>query len=64
MGGLSNFYILLFGYPPFNSKTDKEIIEAVKKDEFDFPEEKCGVISDEDKDLINKKFLTYNPKKD
>ena len=37
-------------------------MEAVKKGEFDFPEEEWGVITDEGKDLI-KKMLTYDPKK-
>ena len=56
------FYILLCGYPPFNGETDKEIMEAVKKGEFDFPEEEWSVITEEGKDLI-KKMLTYDPKK-
>ena len=56
------FYILLCGYPPFNGETDKEIMEAVKKGDFDFPEEEWSVITDEGKDLI-KKMLTYDPKK-
>ena len=55
-------YILLCGYPPFNGETDKEIMEAVKKGEFDFPEEEWSVITEEGKDLI-KKMLTYDPKK-
>ena len=55
-------YILLCGYPPFNGETDKEIMDAVKKGEFDFPEEEWNVITDEGKDLI-KKMLTYDPKK-
>ena len=56
------FYILLCGYPPFNGETDKEIMDAVKKGEFDFPEEEWDCISDLAKDLI-KKMLTYDPKK-
>ena len=56
------FYILLCGYPPFNGESDKEIMEAVKKGEFDFPEEEWDVITEEGKDLI-KKMLTYDPKK-
>ena len=55
-------YILLCGYPPFNGETDKEIMDAVKKGEFDFPEEEWDVITEEGKDLI-KKMLTYDPKK-
>ena len=35
-------------------------MEAVKKGEFDFPEEEQDCISDEAKDLI-KKILTYDP---
>jgi len=56
------FYILLCGYPPFNGETDKEIMKAVKKGEFDFPPEEWEVVSNEAKDLI-KKMLTYEPKK-
>ena len=37
-------------------------MEAVKKGDFDFPEEEWSVITDEGKDLI-KKMLTYDPKK-
>ena len=37
-------------------------MEAVKKGEFDFPEEEWSVITEEGKDLI-KKMLTYDPKK-
>ena len=55
-------YILLCGYPPFNGETDKEIMKAVKKGEFDFPPEEWDVVSNDAKDLI-KKMLTYEPKK-
>ena len=56
------FYILLCGYPPFNGETDKEIMESVKKGEFDYPPEEWDVVSKQAKDLINK-MLTYDPKK-
>ena len=56
------FYILLCGYPPFNGETDKDIMKAVKKGEFDFPKEEWDVVSNTAKDLI-KKMLTYDPKK-
>ena len=55
-------YILLCGYPPFNGESDKEIMLAVKKGEFDFPDEEWSVITDTAKDLV-KKMLTYDPKK-
>lgn len=55
-------YILLCGYPPFNGETDVEIMSAVKKGEFDFPEEEWSVITKEAKELISK-MLTYDPKK-
>ena len=53
------FYILLCGYPPFNGQSDKEIMAAVKKGEFDFPDEEWSVITEEGKDLI-RKMLTKN----
>ena len=48
------FFILLCGYPPFNGETDKEIMDAVKKGEFDFPNEEWDFISDEAKNHIKK----------
>ena len=48
------FFILLCGYPPFNGDTDKEIMDAVKKGEFDFPNEEWDFISDEAKNHIKK----------
>ena len=55
------FYTLLFGIPPFNSKSDSEIYEKIKKGVFSFPE-KISSISAEAKDLITK-MLTLNPDK-
>lgn len=55
-------YVLLCGYPPFNGETDKDIMNAVTKGEFDFPDEEWSVVSKEGKDII-KKMLTYDPKK-
>lgn len=54
-------YILLCGYPPFNGESDTEIMKAVKKGQFEFPEEEWTAISKEAKDLV-KKMLTYDPK--
>ena len=54
-------YILLCGYPPFNGETDKEIMENVKKGEFDFPPEEWDSVSKGAKDLI-KRMLTFDPK--
>lgn len=54
-------YILLCGYPPFNGETDTDIMKAVKKGKFDFPEEEWGSISKEAKSLVSH-MLTYDPK--
>ena len=47
-------YVLLCGYPPFYGDDDREIIEMVRKGEFDFPEEEWDDVSEEAKDLISK----------
>ena len=47
-------YIMLCGYPPFNGPDDDEILIAVEKGQFRFPEEDWGLISEEAKDLIRK----------
>ena len=49
-------YVLLFGVPPFNAKTDKEIFEKIKKGEFEFPD-KGQVVSDQVKQLITSMLI-------
>ena len=53
-------YIILCGKPPFPGKTDKEIIENVKKSVYNFKYKEWDFISDEAKDLV-KKLLETNP---
>ncbi len=55
-------YILLCGYPPFNGETDTEIMKAVKKGQFEFPEEEWNSISKDARDLVSH-MLKYDPKK-
>lgn len=45
-------FILLSGYPPFNGKNDKEILEKVKAGDFKFKASIWKSISQEAKDLI------------
>ena len=52
-------YILLCGYPPFNGDDDVQIMKAVKKGKYDFPDEEWASISTDAKDLIMS-MLTYN----
>ena len=52
-------YVLLFGIPPFNGKTDDEIFDKIKKGVFKFPETGPKV-SDDAKRLILK-MLNKNP---
>lgn len=52
-------YVLLFGIPPFNGKTDEEIFDKIKKGTFKFPDSGPKV-SDDAKRLILK-MLTKNP---
>jgi calcium-dependent protein kinase len=54
-------YILLCGYPPFNGDTDKDIMKAVKKGSFEFPEEEWASISKNAKDLVSH-MLKYDSK--
>ena len=55
-------YILLCGYPPFNGKTDREIMKAVKNAKLDFPPEEWDTVSKEAINMI-KAILVKNPKK-
>mmetsp|Transcript_206 Transcript_206/g.409 ORF Transcript_206/g.409 Transcript_206/m.409 type:complete len:382 (-) Transcript_206:111-1256(-) len=55
-------YILLCGYPPFNSDTDPEIVENIKRGQFEFPARQWSAKSDEAKDFI-KCLLRRDPRK-
>lgn len=52
-------YILLFGKPPFNAKTDEEIFEKVLIGKYTFPD--SPKISDESKEIIGS-MLQMDPK--
>ena len=53
-------YILLCGLPPFNGKTDSEIMNAVRKGTYHFSGLIWLNVSSEAKDLV-KKLLCFNP---
>jgi len=53
-------YILLCGYPPFNSKTVNGILEKVKKGRYEYPAEDWSHISDDAKNLVDC-LLKSNP---
>lgn len=55
-------YILLCGYPPFNGRSDDEIMENVLKAKLNFKFPIFNKISDDAKNLI-KLMLTKNFKK-
>ena len=55
-------YIMLCGYPPFNGDSEKDIMKAVMKGIYDFPEEEWSSISKEARELVSK-MLKYDPKK-
>lgn len=54
-------YVLLWGYPPFDGDSNKDIFRAIIKSKLEFDEEEWGNISDEAKDLIAQ-LLTKDPK--
>lgn len=50
-------YILLCGYPPFHGDNDRQILDKVKKAQYDFPAEDWDRVSQEGKSVI-KAMLT------
>ena len=54
-------YIMLCGYPPFDGDTENDILKAITKKKFSFPEEEWKSISDDAKDLI--KHMICDPDK-
>jgi calcium-dependent protein kinase len=55
-------YVLLWGYPPFDGDSNKDIFRAILKSKLDFDEDEWGNISGEAKELISK-LLEKDPKK-
>ncbi|EAR83086.2 calmodulin-domain kinase (macronuclear) [Tetrahymena thermophila SB210] len=53
-------YILLCGYPPFNGRTEEQILKSVAEDDFTFEDTEWSCISKEAKDLISR-MLKKNP---
>ena len=45
-------YIMLCGYPPFDGDSEHDILKAISKKKFYFPEEEWKTVSDDAKDLI------------
>ena len=54
-------YILLCGYPPFDGDNENDIIKAITKKKYSFPEEEWKSVSDDAKDLI--KHMLCDPDK-
>ena len=54
-------YIMLCGYPPFDGETENDILKAISKKKFFFPEEEWKSVSDDAKDLI--KHMICDPDK-
>jgi calcium-dependent protein kinase len=55
-------YITLSGLPPFNGRSDDDIMKAIKKGAFDFNQSVWKSTSSDAKDFITK-LLTYDPAK-
>ena len=45
-------YIMLCGYPPFDGDTENDILKAISKKKFYFPDDEWKTVSDDAKDLI------------
>jgi len=45
-------YIMLCGYPPFDGESEHDILKAISKKKFYFPEDEWKSVSDDAKDLI------------
>ncbi len=54
-------YVLLWGYPPFDGDSNKDIFRAIIKSKLEFDDEEWGNISGDAKDLISQ-LLTKDPK--
>lgn len=55
-------YIILSGIPPFNGRSDDEIMKSIKKGSFDFNAQIWKAVSADAKDFISQ-LLTYQPEK-
>ena len=55
-------YILLCGYPPINSKNEKELIDKIKEGNYEFDPMEWDSISDLAKDFV-KSLLEKDPEK-
>lgn len=53
-------YILLCGYPPFNGKTESEVLRKVEDGLFSFPDQDWKNVSAEAKTLV-RRMLAYSP---
>ena len=56
------FHLLLLGFPPFNGKTQEEILEKVKGGKIDYENEAFKEISEDAKNLL-KNLLEYDSNK-
>ena len=54
-------YIMLFGYPPFNGKTEQQLFNKIMTCDYSFCEKDWSHISEDAQDFI-KKLLSPNPK--
>ena len=54
-------YTMLCGYPPFDGDTEKDILKAILKKTYSFPDEEWKTVSEEAKDLI--KHMLCEPDK-
>ena len=54
-------YMMLCGYPPFDGDTENDILKAISRKKFSFPEEEWKTVSDDAKDLI--KHMICDPDK-